>query len=65
MIVSELIEHLEKMPQDLQIIISQDSEGNGFSAHVEVENDSNQCVVLWPGHFDELDEVIDDYEYID
>lgn len=63
--VYELIEKLEEMPQNLQVLISQDSAGNGFSADIEVENDSNQYAVLWPGYFDEIDEVIENYEFID
>lgn len=65
MTVSELIEELERMPQDLQVVMSQDEEGNGFSPFIDVSNDNNQCVILWPGRMDELDEVVDGYEYIE
>lgn len=30
--VKELIEELQKLPQDLKVLMSQDPEGNGYSA---------------------------------
>lgn len=63
MTVAELRAELAKMPQNLQVIMAADEEGNGYSAEIEVNNDSSQCVILWPGNFDEIDEVVDGYDY--
>jgi len=65
MIISELIAELIKMPQDLQIVMSQDEEGNGYSSYIEVSNEDNQCVILWPSSFEELDTAVNGYEYIE
>lgn len=59
--VGDLIDQLEKLPQDLPVVMSQDAEGNGFSPEVEAEVDSNQVVILWPSYFDDLAEVVDNY----
>lgn len=63
--VSDLILELQKMPQDLQVVMSQDEEGNGFSSYIEASNDNNQCVILWPSGFDDLEEIVEGYEYIE
>lgn len=60
--VEELIRELEKMPSDLQVVMARDEEGNGFSGYIEVEEDEDNCVILWPGYFQEIDEAVDDYE---
>jgi hypothetical protein len=39
MIVKELIFELQKMPQDLQVIIQKDSEGNNYSPLNSVDSD--------------------------
>ena len=63
--VGDLIDKLEKLPQDLPVVMSQDAEGNGFSPDINAEVDTEQVVVLWPSYFDELDEVVDNYIYED
>ena len=56
--VAELIYELQKYPLEMQVAMSRDEEGNGFSASIEVAKDSN-ILVLWPGHMDEIDELAD------
>lgn len=60
MTVGELVEKLQALDQDKQVAMSQDSEGNGYSALIEPEEVCN-VVVLYPGHMDEIDE-LEDYE---
>lgn len=60
MTVGELIAQLEKFDGDMQVAMSQDSEGNGFSPYIEAEEESN-VVILWPGGMGEIDE-LEDYE---
>lgn len=59
--VGDLIDKLEKLPQDLQIVMSKDEEGNGYSPYIQVEKDGDQCVILYPGYHDDLSEVVDNY----
>lgn len=48
--VSELIEKLKVMPQDMFVILSSDEEGNNFNhlRNVELSEEEPQCVILWP-----------------
>lgn len=50
MTVSELIEQLKTMPQDAQVILQKDAEGNDYSPLAEVESN---CVYIpsntWSG----------------
>lgn len=63
--VSELIVKLQMVPEDYEVIMAKDEEGNGYGEVVEVEEDEGNCVIIWPGYQGELDEVVDDYEYHD
>ena len=42
--VKELIELLKTLPQDYDVILSKDSEGNAFSP---MPNDNNYCLVFY------------------
>lgn len=60
--VADLIAMLEEMPQDAQIVMSSDEEGNDFYKDINPENHNN-LVVLYPGGSAlELDDV-EDYVY--
>lgn len=65
MTVGDLIDKLERLPQDLPIVMAQDEEGNGYSSYIEPGVDRDQCVILYPGYMGELDEVVDNYVYED
>jgi len=53
------------MPEDFEVVMANDEEGNGYGVISDVEEDEDNCVILWPGYQGELDEVVDDYEYHD
>ena len=59
--VKELIEHLQKLPQEAEVIMSKDSEGNAFSPYVDFSDkyhyvpESTSCGYLW-GYDDEEEE---------
>lgn len=59
MTVGQLIRKLQVFDENMQVAVSRDEEGNGFSGYVEPEEDHG-IVVIWPSGFGELDE-LDDY----
>lgn len=63
--VSELMEELTKYPDDLQIVLSIDEEGNGYHEGIYPEV-QNGLLVLYPGgpqlDIDEVDGYIDEDE---
>jgi hypothetical protein len=57
MTVEQLIIELEKMPQDMQVVLSSDEEGNNYYQGIYPER-QNGFVVLYPGGYpEELDEI--------
>lgn len=45
--VEELVQKLEQFPDDMQVLLSADEEGNTFYSGVDVENHNN-IIVLYP-----------------
>lgn len=65
--VGELIAQLETFDHDTQVALSQDEEGNGFSAFVGPELYCG-VVVLFPSgmqDIDELEDFVDDEEEVE
>lgn len=63
--VSELIRELERYPEDMEVVMATDQEGNSFSEIYELTEDEGNCIVLEVGATGDLDEIIEDYEYND
>lgn len=64
MTVGELIIELQRLPEDLEVVMAKDEEENAYGAIASVEEDEGGCVVMLPGYQGELHEVVDGYEYI-
>lgn len=51
--VGELLEVLKHLPLDMEVVLAEDPEGNGFSLLMELDHEAmveNQdVVILWPG----------------
>jgi hypothetical protein len=60
--VHELIEQLSKHPQDAEVILSSDPEGNSYDTVYEVDAAyyDPEGQEIWPVHEDEIEE--DEYE---
>ena len=58
----QLLKKLEKIPDNVDIILSSDEEGNDFGILFSIEQDENNNVILWPATGTvEMDDDFDDW----
>jgi hypothetical protein len=60
--VSELIAELQKCEPDLEVVVSKDGEGNGYSPAIEAQSGYYDADTTWSGEF-YGEEIVGDEDY--